>query len=127
MENFFFDTSYNSILQTLIKLLVFSLVSGLLLYLIYFFMTKFLFRKNKDRKEVNLRLVFLWSVLVYFILFNTYIFILFYRNGIASFHFNQAKFYPGIIAQLTLYIVLPVYFFIRRHALNQLINEKQAN
>ena len=110
MENIFFDTSYTSLTEMLIKVIAFLLISGLLLYVIYFALTKFLFRKNKHRKEINLRLVFLWTIFAYFILFNVYIFVLFYRNGIDSLHWTNAKIYLGIIAQLTIYIGLLAYF-----------------
>ena len=127
MENIFFDTSYTSLTEMLIKVIAFLLISGLLLYVIYFALTKFLFRKNKHRKEINLRLAFLWTIFAYFILFNIYIFVLFYKNGIDSLHWTSAKFYLGIIAQLTIYIGLLAYFFIKRHSLNKIINEKSIN
>ena len=127
MENIFFDTNYTSLTDMLIKVIAFLLVSGLLLFVIYFTLTKLLFRKNKHRKEINLRLVFLWTIFAYFILFNVYIFVLFYRNGIDSLHWANAKFYLGIIAQLTIYIGLLAYFFIKRHSLIKIINEKSIN
>ncbi len=127
MENLFFDTSYTSLSQMLIKLFAFLLVSVLLLFIIYFALTKILFRKSKQRKEINLRLVFLWTTFVYFILFNVYIFVLFYKNGIDSLHWTSVKFYLGIIAQLTIYIGLLAYFFIKRLSLNKIINEKSIN
>jgi hypothetical protein len=127
MENIFFDTSYTSLTEMLIKVIAFLLISGLLLYVIYLALTKLLFRKNKHRKEINLRLAFLWTIFAYFILFNVYIFVLFYKNGIDSLHWTSAKFYLGIIAQLTIYIGLLAYFFIKRHSLNKIINEKSIN
>jgi len=127
MENIFFDTSYTSLTNMMIKVLAFLLVSGLLLYLIYFVLTKLLFRKNKHRKEINLRLVFLWAIFSCFILFNVYIFVLIYRNGIDSLHWSSAKFYLGIIAQIIIYIGLLAYFFIKRHSLSKIINEKSIN
>lgn len=127
MEDIFFNTSYTSFQQMLIKVFTFILISGLILYLIYFVLTKFLFRKNKHRKEINLRLVFLWTIFAYFVLFNVYIFVLFYRNGIDSLHWTSAMFYLGIIAQLSIYICLIAYFFIKRLSLIKIINEKSIN
>jgi hypothetical protein len=127
MENLLFDTSYTSLSQILIKVFAFLLISSLLLFAIYFALTKFLFRKNKHRKEINLQLVFLWTIFGYFILFNVYIFILFYNNGIDSLHWTNLKFYLGILAQLTIYIGLVVFFFIKRQSLTKLINEKSIN
>jgi len=127
MENIFFDTNYTTFEQMLLKVFAFLLVSGLLLYVIYFALSKVLFRKSKHRKEINLRLVFLWSLFAYFIVFNVYIFVLFYKNGIDSLHWTIPKFYLGIIAQLTIYIGLLAYFFIKRYSLNKIINEKSIN
>jgi len=127
MENIFFDTNYTSLTDMLIKVIAFLLISGLLLFVIYLMLTKLLFRKNKHRKEINLRLVFLWTIFAYFILFNVYIFVLFYRNGIDSLHWTNAKFYLGIIVQLTIYIGLLAYFFIKRLSLKKIINEKSIN
>ena len=127
MENIFFDTGYTSLQQMLIKVFVFLLTSGLLLYAIYFALTKLLFRKNKHRKEINLRLVFLWTIFAYFILFHVYIAVLFWKNGIDSFHWASPKFYLGITAQLTIYIGLLGFFFIKRHSLKKIINEKSIN
>ena len=127
MENIFFDTNYTTFEQMLLKVFAFLFLSGILLYAIYFALAKVLFRKSKHRKEINLRLVFLWSLFAYFILFNVYIFVLMYRNGIYSMHWSSAKFYLGIIAQLIIYIGLIVYFFIKRHSLKKNINEKSIN
>lgn len=127
MENIFFDTSYTSLSDMVLRVIAFLLMSGLLLYIIYFALTKLLFRKNKHRKEINLRLVFLWTLFTYFILFNVYLYYLFYRNGLDSLQWSSAKFYLGIIAQLTVYISLLAYFFIKRHSLNKIINKKSIN
>lgn len=127
MDNIFFDTNYTTFEQMLLKVFAFLFVSGILLYVIYFALAKVLFRKSKHRKEINLRLVFLWSLFTYFIVFNVYIFVLFYRNGIDSLHWTTPKFYLGIIAQLTIYIGLLAYFFIKRHSLSKIINEKSIN
>ena len=127
MEEIFFDTTYSNIPQLLINVFAFLLASGILLYVIYFALSKILSRKSIHPKEVNLRLVFLWSLFTYFIVFNVYIFVLFYRNGIDSLHWTLAKFYLGIVSQLTIYIGLLAYFFIKRLSLKKFINEKSSN
>lgn len=127
MENIFFNTSYISFEQLLLKGFTFFLVSGLLLYVIYFTLTKILFTKSKHRKELNLRIVFLWSFFAYFMVFNVYLFFLFYKNGIDSLLWTTLKFYFGILVQLTIYLGVLVWFFIKRHALKKIINEKSIN
>lgn len=127
MENIFFDTSYTSSAETLVKILTFVLASSILFFIIYFALTKLIFQKNIHRKEINLRLVFLWAIFAYFVLFNVYIFILLYKNGIDSLHWTSGKFYLGIFPQLTIYIGLVVFFFIKRRYLTKIINEKSIN
>ena len=127
MEEIFFNTSYSNPQQTLLTVVAFLLASGFLLYTIYFGLAKILFRKSIHPKEINLRLVFLWSLFAYFILFNVYIFVLFYKNGLDSFYWTSPKFYLGIIAQLTIYIGLLIYFFIKRYSLKKIINDKKTN
>jgi hypothetical protein len=127
MENIFFDTTYTTLTELLFKVFAFLLASGLLLYIIYFILAKILFRKSRHRKEINLRIIFLWAIFSYFILFNGYLFILLYRNGIDSLHWTSWRFYLGIMAQLCVYIGLLVFFFIKRYSLNKIINEKSIN
>jgi len=127
MDNIFFDTTYVSFQQMLIKVGVFILVSIFILWLIYFALTKLLFRKSKQRKELSLKLVFLWTLFVYFILFNVYLFVLFYRTGTDSLNFSSGQFYLGIIAQLTIYICLILFFFVKRHNLKKIINGNSLN
>ncbi len=124
MGNLFFDISYTSIEQMIIKTLVFLLVSAILLYGIYFMLAKMVFQKNKFRKEVNLRLVFLWSIFTLLVLFNIYLFFLFYHHGIDSLKWTSLNFYLRIFPQLLLFIGLPVYFLIEYNKLKKIINEK---
>ena len=127
MDNIFFNIEYGGLQQSFLKLGVFVLTSIFLLWVIHLTLTKLLFRKNKQRKELNLRLVFLWTIFVYFILFNVYLFILFYRTGTDTFNFASGNFYLGIMAQLTIYIVLIVFFLLKRQAIKKTINGASIN
>ena len=127
MENIFFDINFTSFEQMLLKVFTFILVSGILLFLIYFVLAKFLFNKNNYRREVKLRLAFLWALLVFFILFNVYIFVLFYKNGIDSFNWTIPNFYLGIFAQLSIYIGIFIYFFIKSYSLKKIIKDNSIN
>lgn len=127
MENLFLDTNYTTFEQMLLKVTFFLLISGLLLYFIYFVLCKVLFKKSKQRKEINMRLIFLWSLFTYFIIFNVYLFILIYWNGIDSFNWTLLEIYLGIFAQLTIYFCFIAFFFIKRNALNKMINQKSIN
>ena len=127
MKDIFFNTDYTTLSAMLTKIIVFFTVSGILLYAIYFALTKFLYRKSKQRKGLTLRLTFLWSLFVYFIVFNAYIFALFYRNGIDTLQWTNLKFYLGIMAQLLVFIGLIIFFYVKRHSLKKIINDKSIN
>lgn len=120
MENLFFNTDYSNFEQALIKLLLFIAISGTLLYLLFFILSKFLFKKSKHRREIALRLTFLWSLFVFLILLNTYIFFIFYKIGIDNMNFASGRFYLGIISQITIYMTIIIFFFIKRFSLKKI-------
>lgn len=127
MENLFFNTDYSNFELTIIKLLLFSALSGILLYLMFFAFSKFLFKKSKHRRELMLRLTFLWSVFAMLILFNAYVFMLFYKTGIDNMDFSKWKFYLGIMTQIVIYLFVIIFFYIKRYSLIKLLNEKSLN
>lgn len=125
MENIFFDITDISFQQMLFKLIVFLFVSGLIIYVTYLGLSKMLYRKSKQRKEIDFRLVFLWSLFVYFILFNVYFTFFIFIVGIDS--FSNGKFFLGIIVQILIFVSLIAIFFVKRHSLKKIINEKSIN
>jgi hypothetical protein len=127
MENLFFNTDYSNLEQTLIKLLLFIALSGTLLYLLFFILSKLLYRKSKHRREITLRLTFLWSLFAFLILINAYIFFLFYRIGIDNMNFAKGIFYIGMVSQITIFMAIIIFFFIKRYFLKKLINENSLN
>ncbi len=127
MDNLFFDSVYSNFQQLLIKIVAFVLLTGILLWIIDIIFTKFLFKRIKQRKEICLRLCFLWSISTYFILFNIYLFGFFYRTGIEAENFLKGNFYLGIMAQLVIYLGLIILYFVKRYSLNKIINDKSIN
>jgi len=127
MENIFFNPVFLNLAQTLIALFIFLAVIGFILYFLFFIFSKLLFKKSKQRKEITLRLAFLWSLTILFFLFNIYIFIFFYKVGIDNLNFTSALFYLGILPQLFIYLALIIFFFIKRHSLKILINNNSLN
>jgi hypothetical protein len=127
MEYIFFNIDYTNIQQLLIKILVFFLIAGILVYGCYFILSKALFRKSKERKELNLRLVYLWAIFTCFILFNVYLFILLYIKGTESLQWTNPKFYSGITPHLLLYFGLMIYFFIKQNIFKKIINNNSIN
>ncbi len=123
MENLFFNTTYSSMQDTLLKIAVFLLIAGLFIWLIHLVFSKLLFRKNKQRKEVHLRLAFLWAITGCILLFNSYVLILLYRNGLDNLQWTSVQFYLGILPQLVTYTALIVFFFMRRSAFKKIIHQ----
>lgn len=127
MENLFFNTDYSNFEQTLIKLLLFIAFSGTLICLLFFIFSKLLFRKSKHRREITLRLTFLWSLFAFLVLINIYIFFLFYKTGIDNMNFTNGRFYLGIGAQIIIYLTIVIFFLVKRFSLKKLINENSLN
>jgi hypothetical protein len=127
MDNIFFNIGTITFEQLIEKLFLFILISGFLLYIIYFTLTKFLYKKNVLRKEIQIRLSFLWSLVIFNIIFNSYLYLFFYFNGLYDFNWMVLTFYLGISAQLFIYIGIIIFYFIKRNTLNKLINEKSIN
>jgi hypothetical protein len=127
MENIFFNSVYSNLEHTLISLLIFIALSGVLIYVIYFVLSKLLFKKSKQRKEISLRLTFLWSLFVFFIFYNTYIFIFLYRIGVENLNFASGVLYLGLLSQIFIYVALIIFFFIKRHSLKKIINVNSLN
>lgn len=127
MENIFFNSGYSNFEQTLISLLIFFAFSGIIIYVIYFVFSKILFRKNKQRKEISLRLALLWTLFVFFVLYNTYVFVFFYKIGIDNLNFASGLIYLGLLPQIFIYLALIIFFFIKRHTLKKIINVNSLN
>jgi hypothetical protein len=127
MENIYFNSVYSNLEHTLISLLIFIALSGVLIYVIYFVLSKLLFKKSKQRKEISLRLIFLWTLFVFFILYNTYVFIFLYKIGVDNLNFASGLLYLGLLPQIFIYVALIIFFFIKRHSLKKIINVNSLN
>jgi hypothetical protein len=127
MEKFIFNPVYSNLEHTLISLLIFIALSGVLIYIIYFVLSKLLFKKSKQRKEISLRLTFLWSLFVFLIFYNIYIFIFLYRIGVENLNFASGVLYLGLLSQIFIYVALIIFFFIKRHTLKKIINVNSLN
>lgn len=127
MENIFFNSVYSNFEQTLISLLIFVVLSGVLIYVIYFVLSKLLFKKSKQRKEISFRLAFLWTLFVFFVLYNAYVFIFLYKIGIDNLNFTSGLLYLGLLPLIFIYVALIIFFFIKRHTLKKIINVNSFN
>lgn len=127
MKDLLFNLEYVNLSKMLIQVAFFIAFSGILLYLIYFVLTKVMYKKESQRKELSLRLTFLWSLLLLLLFFNIYFLLLIYYNGIESFHWGQALFYLGVLGQIIIFLMIVVLFFIRRYRVNKIINDNSIN
>ena len=127
MTDMFFNTDYTTLTAMLVHIVAFMAITALLLYVIYFVLAKTLFRKSRLDRTITLRLTFLWAIFVYLIVFNIYMAVLFYRNGIDSLQWTSPKFYLGIMAQLLVYVGLATLFFVKRHSYRKEIKNNSLN
>jgi len=127
MEYIYFNIDYTTLTTMLVKIVAFTAITALLLYIIYFVLTKTLFRKSSLDRTIALRLTFFWAIFAYLIMFNIYIAVLFYHNGIDSLQWTSPKFYLGIMAQLLVYVGLATLFFVKRHSYKKEIKNNSLN
>lgn len=127
MEKIFFNSGYSNFEQTLLSLFAFIALSGIILYFTYFVLSKFLFRKSKQRKEISLRLTFLWALFIFFIIYNIYIFIFLYKIGVDNFDFDSGLLYLGLLPHILIFMLLIVFFFVKRHSLKKIISANSLN
>lgn len=127
MEEILFNAEFINMQSTLQSTLLLSVLSVAAIFIIYFALTKFLFRKSKMRKELSLRLAFLWSVFAYIIFFNVYILVFLFKVGIVNLDFMSSLLYLGILPQMFTYLCLVVLFFIKKHSVKALISENSLN
>ena len=127
MADLFFNIDYTTLTAMLVKIVIFTVITMLLLYAIYFVLTKTLFRKSRLDRTITLRLTFLWAIFTCLIVFNIYIAILFYHNGIDTLQWTNPKFYLGIMAQLFVYVGLATCFFVKRHSYKKEIKNNSIN
>jgi len=123
MEKLFFNTTYESVTQTIETIAALLLVSAAIVYGIFFALTKLLYRKSRHRKEVNLRLTFLWTMAAFLLVFTVYFYFLMAANELAL----SPKNFPGLIPQVVVFVCIILYFFIERHSLVKLINNNTIN
>jgi drug/metabolite transporter (DMT)-like permease len=122
MEDIFFNTEYVSVEHTLINVLIFIAITGILLFVLFFILSKVLFRKSHHRREITLRLTFLWTLILFFLLINIYFFFLLFINGFDKIMSTNWKFYLGILSLEIICAVIILFFFIKRRTLKQIIN-----
>lgn len=127
MEDLLINIHYNNLNDTLLKLLLVLFISGIIIFLIFFILTKIALRKSKMRRELILRMTFLWALLIYLLLFNIYFFVIFYLSGISEFNFYSINFYLGLLPQLLVYILIIILFLLKRSILLKIISKSSLN
>lgn len=123
MNEVFFNPSYVSLSHLIITIAYFMVITLGLLYVIYFCFTKFLFKKSKHRKEVLLDITFLWTLMFVLMVFNVYWFIFIYKIGISNFDFNSTYQYLALLPQIIIFLSIIIFYIIKRHSINNVINE----
>lgn len=123
MDNIFFNLTYTSFENMAARILIFLVVSGLLLYVIWFILSRLMYRNAGQRREISLRLSLLWSCVVFFLMFSIYLFLLFYFTGIERIDFGRLSSWSGILAQLVVFAGLIIFFMVNRQGLKKVIHK----
>lgn len=93
-----------------LDILIFLAFWGLLLYVIYFVITKAV--KPKLHRETQLQLNFLWSLVVLQLICLIYLFFLFRFQNLEVLRWSDATFYPAFAPQLMIFIGTIILFVV---------------
>lgn len=111
LSEIFFNITFVDYPQLLVKVLIFLALPALLIYLIYLILSKTV--KRKESSDYQLPLNFLWSLVIFLLLFGVYCFFLVKRIGLEAFRLSDPYFYLGAFPQLFIVLVIAVIFFWR--------------
>ena len=124
LKSIFFELTYNNYVQLLIRLISFIAISAFLIWITDVILSKIYRKKNKQtgiHKDYLLRLTFLGSILIFFVIFSVYTFFLIKSVCINNFRWNDWSFYLELLPQLLIYIALIVLFFINYISFNKIV------
>ena len=109
LSELLFDITFNGdYVQLFIDTILFIGMWLLLLYLIYFLVTKIV--SSKLHKDFQLKLSFLWALGIIQFLVSIYLFLLIRLGGLKVFKWNDPYFYVGILPQLIIFIGTIILF-----------------
>lgn len=107
-----FEIGIQSWLDFIIKTSILFALSAIVLWLVYIVIVKLTSKKTKLHRDFFLRIQFLWSLFVLFLLLNVYWFFLIKINGIHAFDWLSYAFYLDISSQIIIYLSVIIIFVI---------------
>lgn len=120
LNDLFFKTGSADWPFVLIRITFFIILTILIVWFLWTVLSKRMYIKNeKLPKEFKLKLAFIWSLIIFYLMFNIYLFFFFKRNGIDSFHWGDPRLYMEISAQLIIIIAIVLIFLIKQHQLTK--------
>ncbi len=120
LNDLFFKTGSADLPFALIRITLFIILTILMVWFLWTVLSKRMYIKNeKLPKEFKLKLVFIWSLIIYYVIFSIYLFFFFKRNGIDSFHWGDPRLYLEISAQLIIIIAVILIFIFKQHQLTK--------
>jgi hypothetical protein len=122
MENLLFNSDYVSFQHTMFKLLCLMAISGLLIYLLFLVFSKILYKKSRHRREITLRLTFLWTIFALLLVFDIYLFVLFFYTEGDFLRSGSWMFILGILPQVILLTAVIILFIIKIQQFKNIVN-----
>jgi hypothetical protein len=121
MKEILLGIAYTTLTDALLRAGILLGACALLLYLLHFLFSRILYRRSGMRRELSLRLSFLWALVTLTGLFSVYLCLVFYWNGQEALLWRGGILLAGLSAHLAVAISLGTLFFLRRASLLTLI------
>lgn len=113
INQFLFDlTGQTTYVDIFIKSLLFITISVVLIYSLFFLLTKILYRKINLHRDNAIRLSLLWAFVAFFFIINIYFFFLVRHNGVESFLWQKPTFYLLLFPFMMIYLGTIIVFVI---------------
>lgn len=114
INQLFFDVLYSGVfLDTLYKVLFFLAFWGMCVYFTYFILSKVI--KKSTKRDIQIKLSFLWALIFVQFLFVVYIFFLFRTNGVDFINLFKNEFYLAFLAQILVFLI-GILVFISKYS-----------
>jgi hypothetical protein len=110
MLEYLLNPKYDNIEQVLFQSIILIALAAVVFYIIYFLLTKVIYKKSFLFRDKSLKLTFLWAFVVLVILLDIYFYYLLRSYGYDNFKWNYLGTYFSLLPQIIVYLVLITFF-----------------
>lgn len=119
LYDFFFSYETFQLIPFITKLILFTLVSLILVFIVWFILIKTIFRERALLRENIVKLALLWSVNIFFIFFSIYLYFFLRYVGIENIIWTNWNTYLILLPQIMVFILFMIFGIV---SINKEIN-----